>query len=454
MSRREAAIYGRQVLEHLSRARTNLCAKYGMELERPTVVEIFPEQKDFGVRTFGMPGNPGFLGVCFGNVITANSPASQSHPANWQAVLWHEFCHVVTLNLTHNKMPRWLSEGISVYEESRANRAWGQAMNPHYREMVLGKDLTPVGELSAAFLAPKSDLHLQFAYFESALVVEFLIQRYGQPALRQILTDLGSGVEINQAIAAHTAPLEQIEKEFAAFAKGRAEKLAPGLDWEKPPPHAEEEWFTSHPTNFYTLTRQGKKLLAGKKYSGALVPLNQLLALYPADTQPDNAHKLLAEAYRNLGQTNKEQEVLTSLASLDADDLDTFLRLTVLCSAAKDWTGAAQNAERFLAVNPLLPEPYRLLASASEVLGKRDSAIQAYQTMILLDPPDPADAHFRLARLLHQAGDPTARRQVLQALEEAPRFRDAHKLLLEIVGQSKTNLQPAASAQEEKGPAK
>ena len=61
MSRREAAIYGQQVLELLQRARTNLCAKYGMELAHPTVIEIFPEQKDFGVRTFGMPGNPGFL---------------------------------------------------------------------------------------------------------------------------------------------------------------------------------------------------------------------------------------------------------------------------------------------------------------------------------------------------------------------------------------------------------
>ena len=30
--------------------------------------------------------------------FTANSPAAQAgHPANWQAVLWHEFCHVVTL---------------------------------------------------------------------------------------------------------------------------------------------------------------------------------------------------------------------------------------------------------------------------------------------------------------------------------------------------------------------
>jgi len=59
-----------------------------VELTQPTVVEIFPEQKDFAVRTFGMPGNPGYLGVCFGSVITANSPASQSaNPANWEDVL-------------------------------------------------------------------------------------------------------------------------------------------------------------------------------------------------------------------------------------------------------------------------------------------------------------------------------------------------------------------------------
>src|SRR5947207_7264097 len=100
-------------------------------------------------------------------------------------------------------MPRWLSEGISVYEERQVNPGWGQAMNPRYREMVLGKDLTPVGQLSAAFLAPKTDLHLQFAYFESSLVVEFLVNRFGLESLKQILRDLGAGLEINQAISAH-----------------------------------------------------------------------------------------------------------------------------------------------------------------------------------------------------------------------------------------------------------
>src|SRR5262249_12289510 len=147
MGGHEAAIYGEPALGLLEQARSNLCAKYGLEVKRPTIVEVFPQQKDFAVRTFGMPGNPGYLGVCFGSLVTANSPASHpGHPINWQAVLWHEFCHVVTLQKTRNKMPRWLSEGISVYEEIQANPSWGQRMNPRYREMVLGDELTPVSQ--------------------------------------------------------------------------------------------------------------------------------------------------------------------------------------------------------------------------------------------------------------------------------------------------------------------
>ena len=131
MATNEAALYGDSVLALLQRVRDTVTKKYGYEPGQPTYVEIFSAQKDFGVRTFGMPHNPGFLGVCFGNVITANSPAAQGANAeNWQDVLWHEFCHVITLGITHNKMPRWLSEGISVYEERQASPNWGMRMNP------------------------------------------------------------------------------------------------------------------------------------------------------------------------------------------------------------------------------------------------------------------------------------------------------------------------------------
>ena len=50
--------------------------------------------------------------------------------------------------------------------------------------MILGDDLTPLSQLSSAFLAPKSAMHIQFAYQESALAVEFLVGKAGLDALK------------------------------------------------------------------------------------------------------------------------------------------------------------------------------------------------------------------------------------------------------------------------------
>jgi tetratricopeptide (TPR) repeat protein len=83
-------------------------------------------------------------------------------------------------------------------------------------------------------------------------------------------------------------------------------------------------------------------------------------------------------------------------------------------------------------VNPLVATPYRYLATASEQLADTRTAIGAYEKLLLLDPADPAEIHFRLASSLRKENDPAAKRHVLQALEEAPRFRDAHRLLREL----------------------
>jgi tetratricopeptide (TPR) repeat protein len=459
MAANEAPLYGDRALALLEQAKARLTAKYGINIATPTYVEIFPEQKDFGVRTFGMPHNPGFLGVCFGRVVTANSPASAAgNAANWEAVLWHEFTHVITLQLTKNKMPRWLSEGISVYEELQANPAWGQRMNPRYREMVLGEDLTPVGQLSAAFLTPKSEMHVQFAYYESELVVEFLVNKFGFEKLTAILRDLGNGIDINEAISKNTAPMKELEKQFAEFAKTRAEALGPGLDWKKPATNRRgdiltsiEEQFAnprsaetnSSPApagkNYYSLLSQARRLLSEKKWSEAKAPLQTLIDSYPEQSGPNNAYSLLAAVSRNLNETNAERAALEKWAVLDDSALDAYLRLMELAESAKEWNVVSKNADRYLAVDPLVPQPYRFLARASDELGKRDQAVSAYSKLLLLDPPDPADVHFRLAKLLREKSNSEAKRHVLQALEEAPRFREAHRLLLELVPAQTTN---------------
>ena len=444
MDKREADIYGDMVIDLLNEAKTKLCEKYAAQLDKPVVVELFPEQKDFAVRTFGMPGGDGFLGVCFGNVITANSPNAQ-RPTNFKALLWHEFCHVVTLNLTHNKMPRWLSEGMSVYEELQRDPTWGQQMNPEYRGMILADKLTPISKLSAAFLSPPTPNDLQFAYYESSLAVEFLIERYGLESIRAILADLAKGEQINEAISKHAGPIEDIEKQFEAFARKRAGDLAPEVDFEQPEkgqldpanPESLAEWLAENPNNYWALTIYAKALLASGKWTEAKKPLEKLIELYPQYTGDDNGYRLLAEAHRQLGETKQERDVLGKLAMISSDASYAYGRLIEIAMAEEDWQSVAMYGEKSMAVYPMLAQLHWQLGRAGEELGRDEQAVKSFRRLLLLDPADPADVNYRLGRLLQDKDPAGAKRHVLLALAEAPRFRQAHRLLLKIANETR-----------------
>jgi tetratricopeptide (TPR) repeat protein len=159
---------------------------------------------------------------------------------------------------------------------------------------------------------------------------------------------------------------------------------------------------------------------------------------------------LLAACYRGLGQTDQEKQSLIKHVSLNADAVEPRLRLLEILADQKDWTAVREVAEQVLAVNPLIPAPHRYLAQAAEALNERALAIESHRLLLMMNPLDAADHHYRLARLLvdDQQLAP-ARREVLQALEEAPRYREAHRLLLEIVGKmdqpaTRPTTQPAA----------
>jgi len=441
MDARESRIYGEEVLDLLAEARETLCEKYGVELKLPVIVEIFPQQQDFAIRTFGLPGGAGFLGVCFGRVITANSPASQGgSPSNWQSVLWHEFCHVVTLEKTHNKMPRWLSEGISVYEERQRDPTWGQSMTPQYREMLLGDDFTPVDELSGAFLSPPTPMHLQFAYYESSLVVEYIVETYGLDALKELLVDLGVGMPINEALPRYVGPLEQFNSEFAEFAEGRALDLGNNADWSKDdlPEQASvqelRDWNEAHPRNYWGLRLLATALAGAREWNAARPIVERLLELYPEDTTPGNALALLARIERESDDPAAERSALERLARLDSDSLSAFTRLAELCADTRDWPATAQYARRVLAVNPLMPVGHETLARAGEQLEQYDDVAEALAALGEMEPVDPAGLHYRIAVAYDKLGQRNfARRHVLIALEEAPRYREAQQLLLRIV---------------------
>ena len=457
MQSTEAAIYGQDVLALLQRAKRTLCPKYGIELQSLITVEIFPDPNDFAVRTFGLPGADGFLGVCFGKVITANSPASQKdNPANWKAVLWHEFCHVVTLEKTRNRMPRWLSEGISVYEERQAGSTWGQRMTPKHRKRILDQGVASVRDMSGTFMRPEKPEDLQFAYYQSSLLVEFLIEKYGLESIKKILDDLAAGILVDAAIERHTTSLGQIDMEFHDFAIEMARRLAPELDWEQydlsaikddDDPDRLERWVEDHPGSIQGLTMLADQLVTKREFEKAKKSLTKLIELYPEQTGLDSAYVILAAIHRELGETDDERRVLEQYVARTDDAKTALLRLIELQTGAHDWPSASVSVRRLLEVNPLLPQAQRARALTSEQLGEVDDAIQGLRAVLLMDPDDPAEAHFRLARLLFDQGKSEARVQVLAALEAAPRYRDAQKLLLKIV-----RSQPADALQPESLP--
>ncbi len=440
MESREARVYGDEVLGLLDEASRALDGKYGFVHRHAVEVEIFPDQGDFAVRTFGMPGGSGYLGVCFGSLITMNSPAGTgAAPVSWRSVLWHEYTHVITLGLTGNRIPRWLSEGISVHEEMRRDARWGQSMTGAFRRMILGGELLPIGKLSTAFLSARSSDNIMFAYYQSALAVDFLVERHGLPALRAVLGDLGRGVELNQALATRMAPLADLDKGFAAFARARAEAFAPKADFDELGPgvladargRGLDDVLRGRPNSVPALLEKAQRHVDKGEWAAAAPLLERVIALAPGRDGDDAAYLQLAEVMRRLGRAADERQWLEALANKSAGVATAYRRLIELGEGAADRGALAVNAERLLAVNPMLEAGWRARGRALETQDPA-GAVRAYQRLLLLEPSDTADTHLRLGRLLRGRDRQAARRHVLEALAEAPRLLPAHRLLLEL----------------------
>lgn len=442
MPKREWPIYGERALELLREALAVLAPKYGFEPRRPILVEFFPSQQDFAIRTFGKLGGQGMLGACFGTVVTMNSPGSLAHGrSNWEATLWHEFCHVVTLSATLNRMPRWLSEGISVYEEALRDPAWGMSMTAEFREMILAEDgPTPISKLSSAFLGADSGEALMFAYYQSGEAVAFLINEYGPETLKEILADLAKGVRINDAITAHTASMKKVEDRFEKHLLTQVRIFEGKADWSKPEaedmnpadPDSVAQYLKKNPDNLEALKRQVGQWVEKEEWERILELGQKLESLMPENNGPEGGLSLQALALKELERSDEEAEVLRRLVAAVPDDTTAMIRLMELEREAENWQGLRGVGEKLLALNPFLPRAWHSVADAAEALGDSASAIRACERLLLLDDQQAVQAHFRLAKLLRPTDEISAKRHLLDALAMAPRFREGLAMLSEM----------------------
>ena len=104
-------------------------------------------------------------------------------------------------------------------------------------------------------------------------------------------------------------------------------------------------------------------------------------------------------------------------------------------TAAEDWDEVLYWSERVIAVNPYIKRAQRTRASSLENLGRSEDAIENYRRILQMGAENPSQVHFRLANLLRESDAAAAKRHVLDALIDSPRYREAHKLLLEMSSQ-------------------
>jgi hypothetical protein len=90
--------------------------------------------------------------VCFGPVVTAVSPLAEMRGTfSWARTSFHEFTHVIHLGLSHNRCPRWITEGIATWEEVHKNPSWSRNMRRELVDALANEQIIPVRELNGAF---------------------------------------------------------------------------------------------------------------------------------------------------------------------------------------------------------------------------------------------------------------------------------------------------------------
>jgi tetratricopeptide (TPR) repeat protein len=401
----------------------------------PILVEMFPSHDDFAVRTLGLPGMLGALGACFGRVVTLDSPTARPPGTfNWGETLWHELAHVITLQLSGNRLPRWLSEGTSVFEERRARPDWGRDMDiPFARSM--DRQVLKIKDLNSGFSNSQT---INFAYYEASLVVEHIFNTYGQRKLRALIAAYADGSDTETAIKnALGVDIDELQKGFDASLDTRFAKLRRALKApEELKPEMTADQITAivaaHPDSFVAQMALGETL-APTDPEAAIAAFEKAAEIIPNVPGEDSPYASIAALALKKGDKARAAKALETLISYSHTDVESARQLTTLVDPAKEAARFNAALKRVISVDPFDGQANSQLGRIALTGGDAAEAVRLFRVALAAKPVDKAGAHVDLAEALLTAGQKDeARKEVLEALLIAPTFTRAQDLLLKL----------------------
>jgi Flp pilus assembly protein TadD len=391
--------------------------KYRMKLSGPVQVEVYPNHEDFAVRTMGMPGL-GALGVTFGEVVAMDSPSARKPgDFNWGATLWHEMSHVFILTSTNHRVPRWFTEGLAVHEEGERSPEWKNRVIPEVLLAIRDKKLLSVATLDRGFVSPEYPSQVIVSYFQAGSICDFVKEKWGEEKLLDMAHSFAKLQTTPQVIQQNLgiAP-DDFDKQYLAWIGQKYGTQAAHFD----------EW-----------RQKLKALFAAAQQNQYDVVLEQgpaILAMYPEYVDEANVYILMADADKANGDNKSEAAILTAYEHQGGQMPAALKRLATLEEAAGKPAEAAATLARVNYIYPVKDEDlHRRLGDLLFAEKQYDGAIREYDARVASNPVDKAGAEFNLAQAYFAAGQKDkAQESVLAALETAPGYRPAQKLLLEL----------------------
>lgn len=415
--RSEARLLAPYFERELSRALETFDRKYGFRLPGPVVVEVYSNHADFEVRTLGVPGL-GALGVAFGLSLAMDSPSARPPGAfHWASTLWHELSHVYVITATRHRVPRWFTEGVSVHEETAANPEWGDRLTPDILAAIRKGELLPVDRLDRGFQRPRSPGQVTLSYFQAGRIIDYITQKWGWPKVLELMRAFSKPVPASEVFPAILGiSTKEFDAEFLAWLK---------------------EQHRTPLENFERWTKEMKLLHEARRagnWPEARRLAESVIAAFPEFVDAGNGYEALAEICAAQGDARCTEDALSRYMRQGGRNPESIKRLAKLLEESGRTAEAEAVLSRLLWIYPVKDEElHRRLAALREKLGRWEGAAEEWRAVLASGTVDPASAWYGVALASSRMGRVAeARQAVLAALEEAPGYRPAQKLLLEL----------------------
>jgi tetratricopeptide (TPR) repeat protein len=416
LGKKESALLRPYFQAELDRALATFERKYKYKLPGPVQVEVYPNHPDFEVRTMGMPGL-GALGVTFDSVVAMDSPNSRKPGTfHWASTMWHELSHVYVLNMTKSRVPRWFTEGLAVYEETAASPDWGDRLDPDAIEAIKTKKLLPISDIDRGFMHPSYPAQVVVSYFQAGKICNFIDQKWGHDKLLAMIHDYAELKSTPDVIELEfKMKPEEFDRQFFAWLDAQTKRTVEGFDdWKK---------------SIKGVAENAK----AKKWDEVIREGLRIRDLYPDYVDAASVYEFLADAYEAKGDKAKEMAELARYSRIGGRNPTTLKQLATLQSEAGQKREAAATLERLNLIYPKDEDLHKRLGALYLDLNNSTLAVREFAAVVAGPPLDPAGAHYELARALKQANrTEEAKDEVLSALEAAPSFKPAQRLLLEL----------------------